>query len=589
MSKFLYLIFLFLTPAVLLSQIPGNIVVYPDSEKIPISPYLFGSGDEMTACFSPLADIQPLITATRPSLLRFGGIGAEYFDWQGDSLGGLFYLDFFDTLIIPSPVYFGIDSFLRICEAIGAEPILTVNMQIGDTALARNMVEYVNGDTTTPLGNLRAHRGHPAPYNVSIWSLGNEPDIAGGQWPVPPWGYWTFYRHYNIPFSNWSWQDSAFWTPQDFASLIPLYVNSMENASPIPLEFIYSIAGNPAWVRPVIEPNINLIDYLDVHYYPSSASDTIADTTDYIEWLRKSDTIFAAEPYIQSFRDSLNAIGASNIEPIVLEYNAGMIMIPDHLWWNYLTGLFIADCIGHWMHAGLKMAAVYSIHEGDSSNPGDFPYFGVIRGDTASRRMPSYVLELYNTYFGDTLICAFSDHKNTGYGIECWASKRSSDNRYALVVVNKTLDTTYAMTIQIHDSIQLYRLRNITNNAPIGAPYNGTTGIEDQGLFVPDSIHSGVSYLNQVFVPASVSLLEVLPYTGIAEESKTTIPDFRIPMIVRKGVVLEVPRGTYTLYSVTGRKVEYWRDTEKLSIPYLPQGIYFLRTEPAVYRKIIIF
>jgi hypothetical protein len=92
----------------------------------------------------------------------------------------------------------------------------------------------------------------------------------------------------------------------------------MENASPIPLEFIYSIAGDHSWIRPVIVPNINLIDYLDVHYYASFASDSTADTTNYIEWLAKTDAPFGAEEYIQMFQDSLDAMGASNIELVVL-------------------------------------------------------------------------------------------------------------------------------------------------------------------------------------------------------------------------------------------------------------------------------
>ncbi len=571
------------------AQIPGNIIVCPDSEKTAISPLIFGSGDEMSSCFSPLTETRPLIAATKPSLLRFGGIGAEYLDWEADSLGGVFYIDFVDTLLIPGAVNFGVDSFLRLCEVINAEPILTVNMHIADTALARRMVEYVNADTTTPMGQLRAQRGHPEPYNVSIWSLGNEPDIAGGEWPVPPWGTLTFYRHFGIPFANWSWQDSVFWTPQDFANLIPLYVNAMEGASPIPLEFIYSIAGEPSWIRPVIQPNLNLIDYLDVHYYASSAWDSIADTTDYIEWLSKTDTIFPCEPFIQMYRDSLDAIGASHIELVILEYNSGIIMVPDPLWWNYLTGLFIADCIGHFMHAGLKMAGVYSIHEGDTDNPSDFPYFGIIRGDSVSRRMPSYVLELYNTYFGDTLIYAFSDHKNTGYGIESWASKRSSDNKYVLMVINKTLDTTYTMTIQLEDSVQSYHLYNITNNAVIGAPYNGTTGIEDQGAFVPDSIRTGWSYLTLNFEAASVSLFEVSPYLSIKESFSGPRTNFLLPTIIRKGSSISIPFGTHVLYTVTGREIYKWCDTETIKIPHVPDGIYFIQVKGSTFKKIIIF
>jgi hypothetical protein len=312
-KSFAILILLGVCPWLCFAQVPGNIVVYPDSENIPISRFVFASGDEMTACFSPLSQTRPLILATQPSLLRFGGIGAEYLDWEDDSLGGIFYIDFLDTFLLQDSVRFGVDSFMRLCEYVGAEPILTVNMQTGDTGLARRMVEYANGDTTTPMGSLRARRGHPEPYNVSIWSLGNEPDIAGGQWPVPPWGYWTFYRHFGIPFANWSWQDSSFWTPQDFADLVPLYVRAMESASPIPLKFVYSIAGDLSWLRPVLEPHGGLFDYLDIHYYASSAWDSIADTTDYIEWLSKTDTIYPCELVARVYRDSLAALGMSHI------------------------------------------------------------------------------------------------------------------------------------------------------------------------------------------------------------------------------------------------------------------------------------
>lgn len=571
----------------LCTQISGNIIVRPDTGRIPISRYVFGSGDEMSSCFSPLSESRPLIAATKPSLLRFGGIGAEYLDWEADSLSGIFYIDV-DTFIIPQPVNFGVDSFLRLCEDINAEPILTVNMHINDTILARKMVEYTNGDTTTTMGRLRAQRGHPQPYNVSIWSLGNEPDIAGWQWPVPPVGYVTFYRHFSIPFANWFKYDSVFWTPQDFANIIPDYVSAMESASPIALEFIYSIAGDPSWLRPVIEPNINLIDYLDVHYYGSGEFDSIADTTDYIEWLRKTDTIFPAEAYIQMFKDSLQAIGATNIKPVVLEFNSGIIIIPDPLWWNYLTGLFIADCIGHWMHQGIEMAGVYSIHRG---NPGtsEFPYFGVVRGDTASRRMPSYVLELYNTYFGDTLIYSSSDHVNSGYGIECWASKRFSDQMYVLMVINKTLDTTYTVTLQIKDSLMAYHLLNITNNAPIGAPFNGTTGIEERGNYIPDSVRNGWTYFTETFEPKSVSLFEITPWFGIEEVTEENRSTFFLPGILRKGAIIKMPLGNHSLYNAAGRKILKWNNAKEIKIPNIPNGVYFLNIQNRRFKKVIVF
>ena len=68
----------------------------------------------------------------------------------------------------------GIDDFMTFCRLIGAEPYLAVNSGFGDAHSAAEEVEYVNGPATSRLGKLRAANGHPAPYGVKIWGIGNE-------------------------------------------------------------------------------------------------------------------------------------------------------------------------------------------------------------------------------------------------------------------------------------------------------------------------------------------------------------------------------------------------------------------------------
>ena len=68
----------------------------------------------------------------------------------------------------------GIDDFMAFCRLIGAVPYLAVNSGLGDAHSAAEEVEYVNGAATTRLGRLRAANGHPAPYAVKIWGVGNE-------------------------------------------------------------------------------------------------------------------------------------------------------------------------------------------------------------------------------------------------------------------------------------------------------------------------------------------------------------------------------------------------------------------------------
>ena len=68
----------------------------------------------------------------------------------------------------------GIDDFMTFCRLIGAEPYIAVNAGLGDAHSAAEEVEYVNGPATSRLGQLRAANGHPAPYGVKIWGIGNE-------------------------------------------------------------------------------------------------------------------------------------------------------------------------------------------------------------------------------------------------------------------------------------------------------------------------------------------------------------------------------------------------------------------------------
>lgn len=66
------------------------------------------------------------------------------------------------------------DDFLHLCREIGAEPFITINPTWNTPQDSADWVEYCNGDVTTPYGALRAKNGHPEPYNVKYWSLGNE-------------------------------------------------------------------------------------------------------------------------------------------------------------------------------------------------------------------------------------------------------------------------------------------------------------------------------------------------------------------------------------------------------------------------------
>lgn len=73
---------------------------------------------------------------------------------------------------------FGIEDFLRFCEAANIEPAFAINAE--ETAQdAADLVEYLNGDTNTLWGRRRVQNGHPKPYNVRWIEIGNEEVIWG--------------------------------------------------------------------------------------------------------------------------------------------------------------------------------------------------------------------------------------------------------------------------------------------------------------------------------------------------------------------------------------------------------------------------
>ena len=79
------------------------------------------------------------------------------------------------------PNEFGTNEFLSLCCATGVKPQLTVNAGDGTPEEAAAWVRYCNAPATDTYGRLRNDSGHPTPYNVRLWEVGNE--LYGG-WQI---------------------------------------------------------------------------------------------------------------------------------------------------------------------------------------------------------------------------------------------------------------------------------------------------------------------------------------------------------------------------------------------------------------------
>jgi alpha-N-arabinofuranosidase len=111
-----------------------------------------------------------------------GGNFVSGYDWR-DAVGPIDkrppIMDVVWHAVQPNDV--GTDEFMTLCRLLDVEPYVTVNAGFGDAHSAAELVEYMNGAATTSMGRQRAANGHPQPYKVKFWGIGNEP---WGEWQL---------------------------------------------------------------------------------------------------------------------------------------------------------------------------------------------------------------------------------------------------------------------------------------------------------------------------------------------------------------------------------------------------------------------
>jgi alpha-N-arabinofuranosidase len=128
-----------------------------------------------------------------------------------------------------------------------AEPYICVNLGTGSLDEARNWVEYCNAKTGLFYADLRAKNGHPGPYQVKYWGLGNEMD---GPWQM---------GHKNA---------------EDY-SKFALEAAKLMKWSDDSIKLIASGSSNyvrdwAEWDRTVLNSLHDYVDYISLHHYSNN-------------------------------------------------------------------------------------------------------------------------------------------------------------------------------------------------------------------------------------------------------------------------------------------------------------------------------
>lgn len=166
---------------------------------------------------------------------------------------------------------FGTDEFMQVCRELGAEPMLGMNFGTCGVEEAVTLFEYCNAPLGTRWADLRAANGHPEPYNVKYWCLGNEMD---GPWQI---------GHMNAENYAWKAREAAKLLKWSDPNLTLIACGS---SGPLIKTF-------PEWDRIVLEETWEHVDCISMHYYATNFADDLgsylassANFETYIDTLR---------------------------------------------------------------------------------------------------------------------------------------------------------------------------------------------------------------------------------------------------------------------------------------------------------------
>ena len=189
-------------------------------------------------------DVFDKVKALRPAFIRWpgGNVAQDYrWPWGVGPRDARVTWSNLSWKNEPEPSDFGTDEFILFSRAVGAEPSITVNVEGRGATVeeAAAWVEYCNGPAGSEYGARRAENGHPQPFRVKYWEIGNE-----------IWGNWVR-GHSNA---------------ETYARNYLRYAKAMRAVDPS-IKLIAVGDNNMSWNETVLRIAGEQIDYLAVHHY----------------------------------------------------------------------------------------------------------------------------------------------------------------------------------------------------------------------------------------------------------------------------------------------------------------------------------
>ncbi len=201
-------------------------------------------------------DLLEALKRINPPVIRWpGGCFADSYHWQ-DGIGPREKRPRRVNLWGEESNQFGTDDFLNLCSKVGAKPYICLNVGSGSPEEASSWVEYCNYGGNSYYAKLRAENGHPEPYRVRYWGVGNENYGCGGCFK--PHEYAQEYRRFAGYIKRFSLPLSKEWCE------IELVACGYTETREWNLKFMEDM-----------KDYINLVDHLSIHHYFGGAGGDI--------------------------------------------------------------------------------------------------------------------------------------------------------------------------------------------------------------------------------------------------------------------------------------------------------------------------
>jgi alpha-N-arabinofuranosidase len=167
----------------------------------------------------------------------------------------------------------GLHELIALCRLVGAEPDLAINSGFGSAREAAEEVEYCNGSIATRMGKMRAENGHPEPFNVRCWCVGNE---MYGDWQFGYMALDQYWVKHNYIVEAMKKVDSKIKVTVSGASICEKSVGGAEKRNnffpdmweaPMTAKLPYEFGGLNDWDGWLLAKCADNIDYLSEHTY----------------------------------------------------------------------------------------------------------------------------------------------------------------------------------------------------------------------------------------------------------------------------------------------------------------------------------